>query len=81
MMLRRISISILTGVSLFACSVKHDPERKSRVENFKYGGFGDTIYALIDGSIYETDLLHHFSDSIPAGDLSSGYPKAFIVCS
>ena len=40
------------------------PERKSRVLNFQYSGYGDNVYAIIYGDIYQIDTTKQLADSL-----------------
>lgn len=44
----------LTALLFFSCSMGQN-EKKSRVASFHYGGYGDTLYATLEGQILYVD--------------------------
>ena len=53
MTIRNISLTTFLALLFWSCSNKF--HSVSKVEYFQYGGYNDTICALIDGNIYERD--------------------------
>ncbi len=49
---------------------RNQKKNGSRVVSFHYGGYSDTIYALINGKIYERNLISTLNDSLlPLGNV------------
>lgn len=71
-------IKILSlALLLFSCSTKKSspknniPAKKSRVADFHYGGYGDTLYATLNGEVYQLDTTIKTRDSlIPLSNVS-----------
>jgi len=49
---------------MISCTIKPSQEEKSRVIEFTYGGFGDTIYATLEGYVRSQATKTPF-DSMP----------------
>ena len=64
MTLRTISIFVLTTAFLSSCFKGQKQKAKSRVSYFHYGGYGDTLYATLEGQIFYLDTSLKTKDSL-----------------
>src|SRR5438132_188656 len=69
MTLRKFIILTVVFFSLVSClrgqgSDNRQDKGKSRVEYFYYGGYSDTIYALIHGRVYERETTATGRDTL-----------------
>jgi hypothetical protein len=71
MRLCTISTLILTIVIFASCSVGQRQRPNSRVSYFHYGGYGDTLYATLEGQVFRLDPSLKTKDSlIPLSDVA-----------
>jgi len=54
---------------MISCTIKPSQEEKSRVIEFTYGGFGDTIYATLEGYVRSQATKTPFDSMPPLKDV------------
>jgi hypothetical protein len=59
-----IYLLVIAAVVLAACNVKLLQQPVSRVAWFHYGGYGDTVYATLEGTIFYLDSSIKTKDSL-----------------
>ena len=61
---RTFAILILTTFAFASCFCGQKQNSKSRVSYFHYGGYGDTLYATLEGQIFYLDTDLKTKDSL-----------------
>jgi hypothetical protein len=65
-----IKLLVVTLLTLIIISCSSTKNLRSRVLDFQYGGYSDTIYALIEGEVYERGSNTVSKDSLsPIGNV------------